>query len=131
MFHICAFIFSALLFFILTPGILLTIPPKSSKKTVAIVHALVFALVITIICYFTNKFNYNTNESFISQENFGAPLTPAQIAKRDREVQLARSNIGMRQLEMMEKERVMAAKAPVAIAAKAPVAMAAKAPVKK
>ena len=34
-----------LLFFILTPGILLRLPPKGSKVTVALVHAGVFALV--------------------------------------------------------------------------------------
>ncbi len=34
-----------LLFFILTPGILLRLPPKGSKYTVALVHAAVFALV--------------------------------------------------------------------------------------
>lgn len=34
-----------LLFFILTPGILLRLPPKGSKYTVALVHAGVFALV--------------------------------------------------------------------------------------
>ena len=39
------------LFFILTPGILLTLPPKSSKTTVGLVHAGVFALVF----HFTYK----------------------------------------------------------------------------
>lgn len=74
MFLICIFILCALLFFILTPGILLTIPPKSSKKTVVIVHSLVFALVITIIWHFTYKLNYNTNESFVYKEPFVAPV---------------------------------------------------------
>ena len=40
-----------LLFFILTPGILLSLPPKGSKTTVALVHAGVFAIVF----YFTQK----------------------------------------------------------------------------
>ncbi len=40
-----------LLFFILTPGILLRLPPKGSKYTVALIHAGVFALVY----HFTNK----------------------------------------------------------------------------
>ena len=43
-------IFSAILFFLLTPGMLLSLPPKGSKMTVAAVHALVFA----IIFYFTS-----------------------------------------------------------------------------
>jgi len=39
------FIYAFLLFFVLTPGILLSLPPKSGKVTVAITHALVFALI--------------------------------------------------------------------------------------
>jgi hypothetical protein len=42
------FLFVALLFFILTPGILLTVPSGSSKTTVAITHAVVFALIFTL-----------------------------------------------------------------------------------
>lgn len=38
-------IFSILLFFVLTPGILLSLPPKGSKYVVAFTHALVFAAV--------------------------------------------------------------------------------------
>ncbi len=33
------------LFFLLTPGILVTLPPGGSKVTVAFVHALVFGLI--------------------------------------------------------------------------------------
>jgi hypothetical protein len=36
---------TALLFFVLTPGILLSLPPGGSKMTVAAVHAIVFAVV--------------------------------------------------------------------------------------
>jgi len=42
LFHL---IYLALLFFVLTPGVLLSLPPKASKLTVAAVHALVFAIV--------------------------------------------------------------------------------------
>jgi len=38
------------LFVALTPGILLTIPPKGSHLVVAIVHALVFALILYLTC---------------------------------------------------------------------------------
>ena len=38
-------IYLALLFFVLTPGILLSLPPGGSKLTVAAVHAVVFAVV--------------------------------------------------------------------------------------
>ena len=45
-------IYVAVLFFILTPSILLRLPPKGNKYTVALVHAIVFA----IIFHFTHKF---------------------------------------------------------------------------
>lgn len=37
--------FTALLFFVLTPGVILTIPSNGSKIVVAVVHGIVFALV--------------------------------------------------------------------------------------
>jgi hypothetical protein len=45
-------IYSAILFFVLSPGVLLRLPPNGSKLTVAGVHALVFAVVL----YFTAGF---------------------------------------------------------------------------
>jgi len=45
-------IYIAILFFILTPSVLLRLPPKGNKYTVALVHAIVFA----IIFHFTFKF---------------------------------------------------------------------------
>ena len=39
-------VFVAVLFFLLTPGILLSLPPKSSKYVVAFVHAIVIAVVL-------------------------------------------------------------------------------------
>jgi hypothetical protein len=44
-------LYSALLFFLLTPGILITLPPKGKKMIVAAVHAILFG----IIWGFTNK----------------------------------------------------------------------------
>jgi hypothetical protein len=44
-------LYAALLFFLLTPSILLSLPPKGSKYVVAAVHALVFALIF----HFTHK----------------------------------------------------------------------------
>jgi len=44
------FIFAFLLFFILTPGILLSLPPKGSKMTVALTHAFVFAIIMVLMC---------------------------------------------------------------------------------
>jgi len=42
-------LFVAALFFVLTPGILLSLPPNGSKVTVAITHALVFAVIYGLI----------------------------------------------------------------------------------
>ncbi len=53
--NIVCFLFTTLLFFVLTPGIIITLPPKSSKYVVAIVHGIVFAL----IWCFTYKLVWN------------------------------------------------------------------------
>lgn len=44
-------LYAALLFFVLTPAILLRLPPNGGKYTVAAVHALVFGFVF----YLTHK----------------------------------------------------------------------------
>jgi hypothetical protein len=75
MFHLYIFLFSALLFFVLTPGILLTIPPKSSKTVVALVHALVYATV----WQFTHKIVWDTTEGFGG--NLADYLEPSQELK--------------------------------------------------
>jgi len=52
------FLYAALLFFVLTPGILLSLPPKGKKMTVAAVHAVVFALVWGVTHKFVMKLSY-------------------------------------------------------------------------
>jgi len=42
-------VFVAVLFFVLTPGVLITLPPKGSKLVVAATHAVVFALVLHVL----------------------------------------------------------------------------------
>ena len=42
------FFFLAVLAFVLSPGILLSLPPGGNKKTVALVHALVLAAVYAL-----------------------------------------------------------------------------------
>lgn len=44
-------LFTAVLFFLLTPGILVSLPPGGSRVMVAMFHALVFAL----IYHYTHK----------------------------------------------------------------------------
>ena len=46
--HLMA-VFVALLFFVLTPGVLLSLPPKGSKLVVAATHAVVFAVVLHLV----------------------------------------------------------------------------------
>ncbi len=60
MFNAYMFLYVAALFFVLTPGVLLTIPPKSSKFIVAGVHGLVFSTVI----YFTYNLVLNATEGY-------------------------------------------------------------------
>ena len=60
-------LYTALLFVVLTPGILLTLPKGGSKLTVAAVHGLVFAVVL----YFTAKFVVDLTTT--GAEGFGAP----------------------------------------------------------
>lgn len=38
-------LFIAFLFFLLTPGIVVSIPPRGSKYAVALTHAIVFAII--------------------------------------------------------------------------------------
>ena len=58
-------LYAAILFFILVPGVLLRLPPKGGKFTVAAVHALVFGL----IYYFTHKLVWRAG---VSLEGFEA-----------------------------------------------------------
>ncbi len=45
MFNFSSFIYLVFLFYVLTPNVLLRIPPNGSKHVVALVHAVIFALV--------------------------------------------------------------------------------------
>lgn len=46
--NLIMFVVSAVLFFLLTPGIILSLPPGGSKMVVAATHAVVFGLVFTL-----------------------------------------------------------------------------------
>lgn len=75
-------IYAALLFFILTPAVLVRLPPKGGKYTVAAFHALVFALVF----HFTAKMVWQVSKGLEGfQEGARAPAkapakAPAQAA---------------------------------------------------
>jgi len=57
-------IYAAILFFLLTPSILLRLPPNGSKWVVALVHALVFGIVF----YFTHKLVWRLGARFEGME---------------------------------------------------------------
>ena len=75
MLNLCMFLFNILLFFVLTPGILLTIPSKSSKTTVTLVHAVIFALVL----HLTNKLVWNVTEAFTETSETPPPPTSNKL----------------------------------------------------
>jgi hypothetical protein len=57
--NVLMLVYVFVLFFVLTPGVLLSLPPKSSKLVVAATHALVFSLILwathKIVWKFTSK----------------------------------------------------------------------------
>ena len=57
MFNMLMFVYVVVLFVVLTPGILLRLPPGGSKLTVAVVHGIVFALI--------TSFFYRTVQGYI------------------------------------------------------------------
>jgi hypothetical protein len=71
-------LYVAILFFILTPAVLLRIPKNGSKYTVAGVHAIVFALIL----HFTGKFVWNMSMSMEGfQEGATAQATAVKAGK--------------------------------------------------
>ena len=68
MYNLFMFLYTAVLFYVLTPGILLSLPPKSYKMVVAATHAFVFALVYKL----THRMAWKLAMSFEGfQENKG------------------------------------------------------------
>lgn len=71
-------VFAALLFVALTPGVLLRLPPKGSKWTVLIVHALVFFVIYylthgLIYRYFNPGFRQGFSNKKFGEVGFGEP----------------------------------------------------------
>lgn len=42
---LASLVYAAVLFYVLTPGVLVSLPPGGSRTTVAVTHAVVFSLV--------------------------------------------------------------------------------------
>jgi len=75
-------IYTAILFFLLTPAILVRLPPSGSKFTVAAVHAIVFA----VIFHFTHKLVWRLGARLEGYENASVTMpsvsmTPAASTK--------------------------------------------------
>ena len=68
-------IYAAILFFLLTPAILLRLPPGGSKWTVAAVHAIVFA----ILFHFTHKIVWRLGARFEGMESDGPTVNPKKL----------------------------------------------------
>jgi len=62
-------IYAAILFFLLTPAILVRLPPSGSKWTVAAVHAIVFA----VLFHFTHKFVWRLGARFEGMDGMDVP----------------------------------------------------------
>ena len=73
--NVAMFIYAFLLFFVLTPGVLLSLPPKGSKKMVAGVHALVFAIVWSL----THKMVWRATSTIFEGLSYAASVTGATI----------------------------------------------------
>jgi hypothetical protein len=71
MFHPLMTIFTALLFVALTPGILVTLPPKGKPLVVALTHGVVFALIYAV----THKAVYHFTKQYEGfQEQYVFPV---------------------------------------------------------
>ena len=66
-------IYAAILFFLLTPAILVRLPPGGSKWTVAAVHAIVFA----ILFHFTHKLVWRLGARLEGYEPSATSTKPA------------------------------------------------------
>jgi len=63
-------IYSAILFFILSPGVLLRLPSNGSKLTVAAVHAVVFGAVLYFTCGFVWRMSMSIGMPMHRREGF-------------------------------------------------------------
>ena len=74
-------VFVAVLFFLLTPGVLVRLPPKSGLLVVAAFHAVVF----TLVYFFGTKFLWSLlkNEGMENNENIQEGL-PANTRKKNK-----------------------------------------------
>ena len=81
--NIAMAIFFAILFFILSPGILLRLPNKGSKVTVAATHAVIFG----ILCFFAGKLFWNLSKK-LRFEGFETTLPTNKLQVANSQISL-------------------------------------------
>jgi len=90
--------YSILLFFLLTPGILITLPRKSSKTIVALTHAIVFGIIYHLTHQFVESLEGLTNDEITNAE-----IYKAQIARQKQEEKLQREQ--QDKIKQQEKDK--------------------------
>jgi len=88
--NITVLVFSVVLFFALTPGILVTLPKNGGKMTVAAVHAVLFAVVF----YFSNKLVEQMSEGFKEGSKNKPPAIPYQAPAKYNYKNKRKSTVG-------------------------------------
>jgi hypothetical protein len=73
--NIVVTIYTAILFFLLSPGVLVRLPPKGSKMMVVAVHALIFALILG----FTGKMVWKLSMRLEGMEGIGPNVPTAAM----------------------------------------------------
>jgi len=66
-------VFVFVLFFVLTPGVLLRLPSKGSKTTVALVHGLIFAIILAVSGHFFWKYGNRIFEGATTKKENSTP----------------------------------------------------------
>ena len=74
--HFWMSLFTAVLFYVLTPGIFLSLPKGGSKQTVAMVHALVFAVVFGLTHKAVWHYFYEGFATATPRNNPNGPAAP-------------------------------------------------------
>lgn len=77
------FIILALLFVVLTPGVLVSLPPKSGKLTVALTHGLIFAIVWSLVGKSLWRWTHSLTSGFTGLEGMTEIKKDAKDAKKD------------------------------------------------
>jgi hypothetical protein len=67
-------VFVFVLFFVLTPGVLLRLPSKGSKTTVTLVHGLIFSIILAVSGHFFWKYKKNVFEGAADRENISKSI---------------------------------------------------------